>query len=698
MTPASTNEFYSDFYKLFNPKTPEAKILLPLLDALNWQGDNSSIIQSLAQDSEAMSIESLIETMANLNFRHYQLKKVKGKLIDPRTLPLLLINNNHCLLILKIDNDHAFVFNGDRGIYSNISLKKLHGTAFIFQYADDIKESLIHQQKNWFNKLIFRFKDSLLSMTLLTLLMTLLDLVIPIFIIIIYDQIAKYDNQQALLITYLGVLIYTASSYTLGYIRSLIINYMSTRMGAIISLQTFTRLMYLSPSYTETASISAQINRIKDFENLKRFVTSGIFINILELLFSIIYVVAIFLIAGWLGFIPIITLIIVVGLGLVMRPFHKIRMERASESSAERQQNLIELLKNTDEIKSSGQQAHWIKRNRHIASINIFDRYQLSDYVNQSNSLSYFITNASVLVVIYGGVLQVFDGKMSMGALIGVILIYWKVLSCIRGAFSLSVQVNGLIKSIGQINRFMKLPQDNNLKTNMRSTNDLNGHILFKDVSIRYNQTSKPALFNVNFTANPGEIIGLSGHDGAGKTTILKLILGMYKPQGGRILLDGINLKQLEPLSLRRSISYAPEKDTIFSGTIRENFKYYNPTISDESIEKLISKTGLQSYMTLFDYTLDSYLSEDEIQYASMSFKKLFNLTRVLSRETKIYLVDEPENYLSPNELKIIMSCFEDQSKENNATIIISTKDPQLLAKCNQVIFLNQGRISPQKK
>jgi ATP-binding cassette subfamily C protein/ATP-binding cassette subfamily C protein LapB len=684
---------YNYFYKIFDPKTPAAKALMPLLDSMQWQGEKTDIIEALCTEYEEMDTDGLIETMANLKFKHSRKNRVKGKKIDSRELPMLIVSNKIYFLVLKVDSKGALVFDAINGKYISVELREIKGTAYSFKYSEEMKDLLIHQQNNWFGKLMFRFKNSLKSLGLLTLIMTLLDLVIPLLIMLIYDQIANNNDRRTLLIIFVGVLVYTLTSNALAQIRASILNYISNRMGDIISHQTFTRLMYLSPSYTETASINSQINRIKDFENLKRFVTSGIFINLLELSFSSIYIIAIFVMAGWVGIIPIITLFIVIIIGYIMRPFHRVKMERRVESASERQQNLIELLKNTEEIKISGQKEYWLSRYKKITAENIFENYQLKDYVNKSNNISYFITNASVLAVIYGGVLQVFNGRMSMGALIGVMLIYWKVLKSIRGAFSLIVQVNGLKKSIKQINRFMKLPQDTSLKTNMSITKGIRGRVRFSDVSIRYNKESRPALQKINFTAEPGTILGISGHDGSGKSTILKLILNMYKAQGGRILLDRVNIKQLEPLSLRKSISYAPEKDMIFTGSIRENFRYYNPMISDEHILELIEKTKLSKYMEIFEYNLDTCLSDSELANTSMAFKKLFNITRMLARNSKLYLVDEPESYLSNDEIENIMDIFKEIADEDKATIIISTKSQKILENCSQVITLNQGKV-----
>lgn len=680
--------------KLFSPKTSAAKVLIPLLDALNWQGNNSKIIESLVDMADIMDTDGLVETMANLNFKHHKIGKIKGSEIDKRILPVLIIKENSHSLILSMDGDKSLIYDGEYGVYKQVENEMISGEMYYFKYADDMSDSLIQQQENWFNKLIYRFKKSILSLGLLTLLITLLDLLLPLFVVLIYDRMLSIHSADLLFLTLIGIVIYIISTAFLNHLRDNIINYISTRIGWIISSQTFSRLLYLSPSYTETASINSQMSRIKDFEGLKRFVTSGSFIEIFNLAFSVIYVIAIIFMGGWIGIIPIITLILLILVGLIMRPFHKIKMEEQSETYSQRQQSLIEILKNIDEIKISGSKNNWMERFKKFTSADILSSYKVSDYVNLTNKISYFITNASVLVLIYGGVVQVFEGRMTTGELIGVLMLYWKIIASIRSVFSLLVQISGLKKSVTQINRFMKLPQDSNLKTNMIASKDIKGKVSFNDVSIRYNSSSNPAIINVSFNNFPGQILGITGHDGAGKSTILKLILGMYVPQGGRIIIDNANIKQLEPLFLRKSISYSPEKDMILSGTLKDNFRSYNPTITDSEIMDLADKTGLSEYFNLFGYGIYTELNEKMISEMSLSFKKIFNLTRMLARDSKLYLIDQPENHLDRRELGKIIEVIKELAKYQDSSVIIATKDSQILEMCDNVVHLNQGRVS----
>lgn len=680
--------------KLFMPITPAAKVLIPLLDALKWQGDTVKMMEAMVDHSDRMDTDGLIETMANLNFKHRLIQGVKGQEIDERILPVLMVKGAFHWLILGKDGKEMLVFDGELGVYKHESSRRFRGDLYHFEYAEDSGDSLIQPQGNWFGKLIYRFRSSLMSLGILTLLITAMDLMLPLFVVMIYNRILAFDSLKPLLLLCVGIGIYIVASYSLSQLRERVLNVISSRVGNIVMTQTYTRLMYLSPSYTETASINAQVSRIRDFEGLKHFISNGNLLSIFDLLFSFVYILVIYMMGGWLGHIPLVTLVVLMFLGYVMKPFHKIKMEKVTEASSQRQQSLIEILRSVNEIKISGSKNNWMERMQRYISTYVLDKYHLSGYVNLTNNLSYFTTNFSVLIMIYGGVKQVMEGAMTTGALIGVLMLYWKVISSIRSVFSLTVQINGLVKSIGQINRFMNLPQDSSLKSSMQATKEIKGHVRFVDVSIRYSPTSSPALLNVSFEHSPGQILGITGHDGAGKTTLLKLILGMYKPQAGRIILDNANIKQLEPLSLRQSIAYSPDKDQLLAGTIRENFRSYNPSITDKQIMAFADKTDLSKYFRILGFDLDTHLSEEMIKEVSLSFKKLLNLTRMLGRKGNLYLIDEPENHLNQQEILKIIAVIQDLTLNQKASVIVATKDKAILDMCSKVLYLNQGRIS----
>lgn len=669
------------------------KSIIPLLDALKWQGDNSKIKEAMVVDQDNFDTEAILETMANLNFKNFKLGKIAAKDLPEDVFPVLIEVNSSYYVLVNVDQKKAIAFDCQKEAYCQIDVKDLKGVAYFFQYAQDLEQSLVQPQANWMSKLLYRFRMVFAQVAFITLLLTLLNLLVPVFIVIIFDQIFNSNDLASLFNVALGIIVYLISSYSLSAIRSSLLNNASARMGYIVLSQTYSRLMYLSPSYTETASPTSQMSRIRDFDNIKNFINSEGFIGTFNLLFSPIYIIALIVIGGWIGFVPLVTLAILIIIGLFLRPFHKLKMESLTEASAQRQQSLLEILYNTDKIKSSGIKHIWINRMKKHIGLHLKRSYDLTGYVSKTNNISYFITNVAVLIMIYGGVIKVFEGEMSTGLLIGTLILAWKSMNPIRGAFSMAVQINGLLKSIKQINKFMNLPQDNYLKNTMVANKEIKGRISFRDVSIKYNPASSPALLGVNFDANPMEVFGLTGHDGAGKSTIFKLIMGMYQPQAGRVIIDEMNIKQIEPLTLRRAVSYANERDIILTSTLRECFTSYQPDIEDDEILYLCEQTGFLEHMTFLGYTLDTYIDTKELQRMSGTSKKLLNLTRMLARKATIYLVDEMEDYLDKEAIEKVFDLILRIAKNNIATVMISTQDDWILERCDKILRLDKGKV-----
>ncbi len=163
-------------------------------------------------------------------------------------------------------------------------------------------------------------------------------------------------------------------------------------------------------------------------------------------------------------------------------------------------------------------------------------------------------------------VTNVLAQEMTMGALVACMILVWRVLAPLRSGFVVMLQVERINKSVLQVDRLMNLDIEQHTESLLTLNRELRGDVEFSQVSIRYMSDAHPALLGVSFSVSHGEVLAIAGHDGAGKSTILKLIMGLYRPQAGRIALDNTSLRQMDPLSLRRSIGYAPQTPQFFMG------------------------------------------------------------------------------------------------------------------------------------
>lgn len=296
------------------------------------------------------------------------------------------------------------------------------------------------------------------------------------------------------------------------------------------------------------------------------------------------------------------------------------------------------------------------------------------------------------LATLVVGVHAVIGGSLTIGALAASMMLVWRILAPLGTGFGVFTQIGRIVRSVAQVDRLMAMGLENRQEASLASTRQFNGLISFADVSIRYQPDAPAALLNVNFTIEPGKILVLVGHDGAGKTTVLKLILGLYTPQVGRVLLDNVNLRQIDPIQLRHAVGYAPKDNYLFYGTVRQNLKFANPTASDDAVENALRRVvDLREDIEALPEGFDTRIKTDSAGQFSASFLKRLCLARVFLRDSRILLLDEPESRLSAGEVLRLRDAIAELRDEY--TVVVATHDPALFAVADKMLWLESGRV-----
>ena len=216
------------------------------------------------------------------------------------------------------------------------------------------------------------------------------------------------------------------------------------------------------------------------------------------------------------------------------------------------------------------------------------------------------------------------------------------------------------------------------------------GKIEFQNVSFTYPNTEKKVLDDVSFTIYPGEAVGIIGTNGSGKTSLEKLILGLYDPDEGSILIDGIDIKQIDPADLRHGISYVPQDTILFKGTLKENIIVRAPDASDEDILIVSEISGTKRFVDIHPMGFDMPVGERG-ENLSGGQKQSISIARAFIHFSPIILLDEPTNSMDSTSENSFINAMKSH-KENRTTLIISHKN-SLLKLTNRLILLEQGKV-----
>jgi len=679
----------------FSAETPFASCLLPLLGALGWRGDIRGIFEALPHFANSLDLTEFRNTLAHLHYKTVQSPACLSK-IDERLFPCIFVDGqNHPMVILSREQEGIRIFDSRDQAEKILEDGSIDGTAYFIssEYATQTnrkkKEKL---RDNWVGDLFLRFKTTIRQLFAMTLILNIFALLVPLFIMSIYDQVIP--SKSAMTLAYLagGIIFAILCEILLRIIRSKFIAYLGARVENIVTNQTFSKLLSLPPSMTESSPIGAQVSRLKEFDTIKGLF-SGTLVNIvLELPFVIIFLGIIAILGGTLAFIPIFMMGIFGLIAFIMLPSMKRNVTLSSRHKAERHAFLVESMSNLRTIKQTASEQSWLDRFRHKSADTAYSHFRTSQISLLMQSLAQAIMMGAGVATVGFGVLKILAGDMSVGALIACMALVWRVLSPLQSLFLTLTRLEQTINSVKQINLLMKIPSEDNPSPSNLAEREFFGHIVMDRVSFRYQPNAEPALLGASFEARPGEMVAIIGPNASGKSTALKMVLAMNRPQAGQVILDGMDIRQINPVSLRRAIAYVPQESHFFHGTIAQNLRLAQPMATDEDLTRACVKANVMDDVAKLDFGMETRIGDQSIQSLPSSFKQRISLARAYLKKAPILILDEPAKTLDFEGDNAFMKSL--AAMKGEATILMVSHRPSHIKMADKVLVLKDGMVN----
>ncbi len=665
------------------------RCLVVLLQSIGWNGD-VKFLREFFEKHDTM--ETILNGLSHMNYVAEPLRTRLNEL-DDRLLPCLFTpDEGEPFVVLKhFKKKNTYkIYVGKLDSHLEISSYPSWGQALLVKDPKEQSTTLHDPQPLWFRKVLMRFKKHIIYGLFISFLLTLLSLSMPFFINLIFKKIATEQITVDFTMIFYGLLIYLGTSIVLTLIRSSVQTIISVRMGYLVINEVIRRILFLPSSYTETAPISSQLARVKDFESVKEFFSGPAMTALLDMPFVLILLGGLAWIDPILASIPLISIMAFTLMTISIKQVVKITNLTAAQTTKEMQEFLLDALTNLKSIRNLGYTEIWIKRFRDLSSRAIVASRESADVTGLIINLAQGITSVAGLLTMTVGVHRIFAGILQPSALMAAMLLTWRILAPMKTGFSVFSQIDRLRRSIEQIDRLMSIEIEKHDFTSRKSFSKIEGRLIVSQVSLRYGRDTNPVLLGVSFDAKPGETIAILGHGGAGKSTLIKLIMAMYAPQTGQVLIDGKNTRQIDPMELRRSIAYMPSNISFLSGTLRSQIQMINPHASSKSIRRALERVGLDSEIKSLEKGLNTRTNQDNLHILTASFMRRFYFALVLMKESGLWILDNPALDLEShheNEMKKII-----EEHKGKSTILIAAQDPNYALLADRVLILNNGR------
>lgn len=671
--------------------SPYAACLMPLLEALRWRGTPRQISEALPHFVSNLDLTNLRNVLVNLGYRTSPLPTRLDDL-DRRFLPCLFVAHNDDVYVASDRQDGGIeLFDGKTQTRFPATSAVGGGVAYIVDTIDPASLKTERGEGEWFRNMTRRFRGVVVQLLALTFVTNLLALAIPLFVMAVYDRVIGQHSPGTLIYLVVGLLAALAWEFALRMLRARAMAYVGARMDFLASVAAFKQILHLPPALTEGAPIGTQVSRLREFESLREFFTSPLGMVLLDLPFALIFVVVIGIIAGPLALIPLAMLVVFVVAGLVVFPRLRMRSRAASSARAERHGFIVEMLSKMRDIKQLNAEDVWYQRFRTLsadAAVSDFRARLMSSFLQ---TFGHVVMMAAGIATLAGGAVLVLEGSVTTGGLVATMALVWRVLAPLSVLFSTAMRFENIKGAIRQLNQLMQFQPEREPDVLPVQKRVFRGGVSFSRVSLRYATNAEPALLGVSFDIEPGEVVAIVGPTGSGKSSLIKLVAGLYTPQAGTVAIDGLDLRQLDPIELRHSISYAPQYNHHFYGTIAQNFRLVDPTATDEDLREAARLALIEDEILSLPQGFDTRIGDHSFNQLPSGFHQRLSLARAYLRKAPIMLFDEPGTTLDERGDTAFMNAI--RAFSGSSTILMVTHRPSHMKLADKIFFLREGRL-----
>ncbi|MBF0560845.1 MAG: ATP-binding cassette domain-containing protein [Alphaproteobacteria bacterium] len=690
--PASGSDLIESMLGRFRQASEFTRCLPPLLSSLAWKGTPRQFAEALPHAVATLDLPGLRKVMASLGYKSRHMRSRLGEL-DPRRLPCLFVpDKGSAVVLVGYEEGRGYnAFDGGTGMLTFLPLGPVKGTAHLFWSAEQEKAAISTVGGSWIGGVVARFRPLMLMAFFLTIGANLMFLATPAFISTVYDRVVPSEDISLIPYLLFGLSIVLAIDWKLRSLRSRILSFMGARGEYIISSTIFQRILSLPAWATESLPVGGQVARIKDFESLRELFMGPLALLFYELPGTLVFVLVLGLIDGWLIVILLLSILMYILLGLGAQPGVARRMMAASQVSSQRQEFLTEALSQLRAVRNSGAGMRWYDRYLTLsgrASAAEFKAQQYSAAMATAAQTLGVLTGVSIITTCVVGT---FTGTVAVGSVVGAMILTWRLVTPLQNGFLSLATLVRVSRSVRQIDNLMRMNAERQVASSRQVVPLYKGEISFARASFRYSADTDPVLLGVNFSITPGQVAAIAGPNGAGKSTLLKLVTGLYQPQAGSVRIDNTDIRQLDIRDLRSLISYAPQRCDLFYGTIAQNLYLAHPTATMDELRWAAEMAGLLDDIESLPEGFETRLADGQNDQIPNGFRQRMSLARAYLKPAPVMLFDEPGNGLDDKGDRAFNDAI--NQLRGHTTIMFVSHRPSHLRLADVVIYLQEGYV-----
>lgn len=666
---------------------PYLAAMAGMLTKLTWTFDARELASAMVHFPEKFELEELKVVLYRLGYEAVSQSRKGRDLLGLPDPTLIITPNNRLCWVQEASNKTLQLI--DVELHQPIKIKSRSTyECLVFNRVDRAEHR--SATRSWLNDTWVRFRPEIRLLLCLMLASNVIVVLASISTMKIFDTVLPSRALDTLFGLMIGLAGLIYLEYRIRKIRAHLVARVAGRIEYLLGTALFSKLISMPLSMLTSNSINDQIGRLKQFETVRDFFNGPVVAVVFELPFAFLLLGIIFYLNTTLGLLSLGLMCVYLLITIIMFP----RLKRASKQMAVAYQDhakfLLETLEHREQIYRMGIGEIWRDRLRPKTRRLVAARSKLELVTRVFGTLAGSTTPLGASITIFAGAGMVIEGHMSGGQLIGITMLSGRLFAPIQQTAICLVRVPELTNLFRQIDAMMRIETET-VEERMELTRKIEPSINFEGVSMRYPKAQNTAVTGVNLSVEIGELVAITGHSGAGKSSLLRLILALYPIQLGSIQLGGININQLNRSELSRNIAYVGDAPTLIHGTVSQNLLLSTPDRSHEDLARVTTELGIKDWIENLPQGFQTRLDHEQMARIPPGFKTLLAVAQALLRDPPILLLDEALSGLPPENEALLLTAL--MKRRGTKTTLVVTQRPSHHRQFDRVINMSNGRV-----
>ena len=635
--------------------------------------------------------------LAGLNFEPSRLRKLPR---DGSRLPALInLKDGDFALILDARESDLLVWRPFRAGEEWEPFKSVAGEfdgQFLSVYGDPDKlreaEAPWHAKGrgHWFWSELRKERQALSPVLLASLVINLLAVALPLFTMNVYDRVIPNRAGSTLWVLAIGVILAFSLEFALRRARTAVIDDVSRGMDLRLSQKIFSRLL-ATPLEERRGHTGALAARVSEYAIVREFYAATTIVLLMDMAFLVVFVAIIAILAKWLALVPLAIIAAMAVAGFILQRKVVAAAQDAQADHGLQQTLLVESLAGMETLKSMAGEGGMISRWHRIAAIGSHSQQKLRNISSLAVGLAQVFQQVSTIALIVGGYYLFAAGDITMGAIIAIVMLASRSLAPAAQIAFLLTRGRQAHETLDSIERLFEGGDERNLGSSLTPSRIKAPAIRLENVEFRYPGVESSALSDINLAIEPGERVAVVGRVASGKSTLGRVLCGLYQPTDGAVLIGGIDSRQYRPQQVREALRYVGQDAALFTGSVKDNLALGHLQASDDRLVEAMRETGADMFLSRDAGGFDRAVGEGG-RSLSGGQRAFLALTRAVVSPSELLFLDEPTGAMDSQTEKYFVERLS-QSLTDDQTLVIATHRPALFALCQRLIVLDKGRV-----